>query len=182
MKLYVTGIPEPAGYAAVRALREALDLFNPEHPSTNAGASRVLQDIEGQRSPYLLGESDDPEVIKAVRMKLTEANIMCAQDLPEDALAPEPEIPAVGDTVSYAACRFALAAMRLADGNPHLALNHCILLAHQIEETEENPGVFREAAAVLLDVFPSKIVIDADRIIARHVGLDPDNLPPETED
>jgi hypothetical protein len=160
MKLYLTGVPERPGVAATQALRAALALIG--NDTTARVASALIQSLQDESRPIFLGETFDDEALKAARLKLSEAHMTCAQDLPDEALVaptPEPE-SSIGDTVSYLSCQFALIAMQATNGNPATAIHHALTYARLVGETREKPGAWRAAVSVLIDTFPPTIQTD----------------------
>lgn len=170
--LYITGLPDPAGLNVVKALRTACEHLT--IPLTYAEANFVLEKIQRQNAPYLLGSSEDADAIRAARLALAGANVTCAQDLPEDGLSePEPE-PVTSQSVSYMSAQMALAAMRLAAGEPSLALHHVVLLGHAAGEDIGDRGqVFQQAAAFLLDTFPPDLGDKITGTITTYTGHKP---------
>jgi hypothetical protein len=172
-KLYITKMPETPGMRLVYAMRDACHSLGKSEIGFADAQAIVNHCADPEHLPHIIGESDDPEAIKRARAALADEGVTCAQDLPDAALErPTPEPPA-GQPVSYNAARIALVAMRLSEGEPAMALHHCVLLSNAAGETDDNRGVCMEAASVLLDTFPPGLLATIRNTIYHYTGIEP---------
>lgn len=173
--LYITKLPENPGMSTVYSLREALQALDSPHVGF-ADAQAVLEHCSNpEHLPHVIARTDDEGAIKRARTVLAEAGVTCAVNLPHAALQPPPDPePPAAQPVSYNAARIALVAMQLADGNPAMALHHCVLLANAAGEVEGERGTCMEAAAVLLDTFPPGLMETIKATIHYYTGIEPE--------
>ena|ERR1044072_1006149 len=182
MKVYLTSTPTPPNVDVVKAVRQVMV----EHGRTVglADAHVLVRALAHDGKPALLFETEDEMAVEDARLRLSHHK--CAIDVdidPTVAVEQEPvepeDVGSVADAthVSFLACKWALVLMKVADGNPAMALNHAALMGRLNGETRDKPGVFRQAAGVLLEAFPADLmdevadILKAEGVLTEDGGL-----------